>query len=241
MAAGFSLDRIGPMCRTAEDCALVLHAIAGPDERDLATADVRVSWDAGRDPSTLRVGYTKDLFDRDTDPESRAADAAALDEIRALGIELQPVTLPESDINFFIEYVERGAGFDEFARSGRDAGLVRTRHRAELRVAHMVPAVDYLQANRLRYRLMEEVSRAMSELDVVVTTRPTLDPKTSVNPITSLTGHPAVAVPNGFTARGTPTGMVLLGRLYREGEMLLLAKAYQDRTRFYLRKPQLSA
>ncbi len=241
MAAGFSLDRIGPMCRTAEDCALVLRAIAGPDERDLATADVPVSWDAGRDPSTLRVGYTKELFDRDTDPESRAADAAALDEIRALGIELEPVALPESDINFFIEYVERGAGFDEFARSGRDAGLVRTRHRAELRVAHMVPAVDYLQANRLRYRLMEEVSRAMSELDVVVTTRPTLDPKTSVNPITSLTGHPAVAVPNGFTARGTPTGMVLLGRLYREGEMLLLAKAYQDRTRFYLRKPQLSA
>ena len=81
----------------------------------------------------------------------------------------------------------------------------------------------------------------MSDFDVVVTTRPTLDPKTSVNPITSLTGHPAVAVPNGFTGKGTPTGMVLVGRLYREGEMLLLAKAYQERTRFYLRNPTLPA
>lgn len=239
MAAGFSLDRIGPMCRTAEDCALVLRAIAGPDGRDLSVADVPVSWDAGRDPSTLRVGYTKELFDRESDPESRASDTAALSEIRALGIELTPMTLPESDINFFIEYVERGAGFDEFARSGRDQELVRTRHRAELRVAHLVPAVAYLQANRLRYRLMQEVARVLSELDVVVTTRPTLDPKTSINPITSLTGHPAVAVPNGFTGKGTPTGMVFVGRLYREGEMLLLAKAYQERTRFFLRNPAL--
>lgn len=241
MSAGFSLDRIGPMCRTAEDCALVLRAIAGPDGRDLSVADVPVAWDARRDPATLRVGYTKELFDRETDPESRANDAGALSEIRSLGIEPVPVTLPESDVNFFIEYVERGAGFVEFARGGMDEGLVRTRHRAELRVAHLVPAVEYLQANRLRYRLMQEVARALSEVDVVVTTRPTLDPKTSVNPITSLTGHPAVAVPNGFTAKGTPTGMVLVGRLYREGEMLLLAKAYQERTGFYRRAPALPA
>jgi Asp-tRNA(Asn)/Glu-tRNA(Gln) amidotransferase A subunit family amidase len=237
MAAGFSLDRIGPMCRTAEDCALVLRAIAGPDGRDHSVANVPLSWDAGRDVKTLRVGYTQALFEAEKDSEIRAADSAALAEIRALGIESRPVALPESDINFFIEYVERGAGFDEFLRSGRDAGLVRTRHRAELRVAHMVPAVEYLQANRLRFQLMQEVARAMSEVDVLVTTRPTLDPKTSVNPITSLTGHPAVAVPHGFTAKGTPTGMVLVGRLYREGEMLLLAKAYQERTRFYLRTP----
>jgi Asp-tRNA(Asn)/Glu-tRNA(Gln) amidotransferase A subunit family amidase len=136
MAAGFSLDRIGPMCRTAEDCALVLRAIAGPDGRDLSVADVPVAWDAGRNASTLRVGYTKELFDRDTDAENHAADLAALEELRSLGIEPKEVRLPESDINFFIEYVERGAGFDEFSRSGRDAGLVRTRHRAELRVAH---------------------------------------------------------------------------------------------------------
>jgi Asp-tRNA(Asn)/Glu-tRNA(Gln) amidotransferase A subunit family amidase len=101
----------------------------------------------------------------------------------------------------------------------------------------MVPAVEYLQANRLRYQLMREVAHAMSEVDVLVTPRPTLDPKTSVNPTTSLTGHPAVAVPNGFTTKGTPTGMVFVGRLYQEGEMLLLAKAYQERTRFHLRTP----
>jgi Asp-tRNA(Asn)/Glu-tRNA(Gln) amidotransferase A subunit family amidase len=241
MAAGFSLDRIGPMCRTAEDCALVLRAIAGPDGRDLSAADVPFSWDAQRDPASLRVGYTKTLFDAEGDPELRANDAAALSELRALGIEPEPVALPESDINFFIEYVERGAGFDEFLESGEDAGLVRTRHRAELRVAHLVPAVDYLQANRLRYRLMRETARALGPFDVVVTTRPTLDSRTSVNPITSLTGHPSVAVPNGFTAKGTPTAMVLAGRLYREGEMLLLAKAYQERARFHLRRPALPA
>ncbi|MGH9319570.1 MAG: hypothetical protein ACRD21_00555 [Vicinamibacteria bacterium] len=79
----------------------------------------------------------------------------------------------------------------------------------------------------------------MSDVDVVVSPRPTLDPKTSINPITSLTGHPAVAVPNGFTRKGTPTGLVLVGRLYREGEMLALAKAYQDRAGFHHRKPSL--
>jgi Asp-tRNA(Asn)/Glu-tRNA(Gln) amidotransferase A subunit family amidase len=241
MAAGFSLDRIGPMCRTAEDCALVLRAIAGPDRRDLSTTDVPFSWDAARDPATLRVGYTQALFESEKDSELRANDQVALAQIRALGVELTPVALPESDINFFIEYVERGAGFDEFLRHGLDEGLVRTRHRTELRVAHLVPAVDYLQANRLRYQLMRETARALSGLDVVVTTRPTLDSKTSVNPLTSLTGHPAVAVPNGFTAKGTPTGMVLVGRLYREGEMLLLARAYQERAGFHLRRPRLPA
>jgi Asp-tRNA(Asn)/Glu-tRNA(Gln) amidotransferase A subunit family amidase len=241
MAAGFSLDRIGPMCRTAEDCALVLRAIAGGDSRDLSSRDIPVSWDAERALSTLRVGYTKALFERETDPESRTNDGQALDVLRSLGLELKPVALPESDINFFIEYVERGAGFDEFSRSGLDAGLVRKRHRAELRVAHLVPAVDYLQANRLRYRLMQQVAEALKDVDVLVTLRPTLDSKTSVNPITSLTGHPAVAVPNGFTAKGTPTGFVFVGRLYREDEILLLARAYQERTGFYRRTPKLSA
>ncbi|HSF20198.1 MAG TPA: amidase [Vicinamibacteria bacterium] len=239
MAAGFSLDRVGPMCRTAEDCALVLDAIAGPDGRDLSVVENRpVHWNANADASTLRVGYTKELFDAEPDGEIRANNEATLNEMRSLGIDPRPVSLPKSDINFFIEYVERGAGFDEFARTRLDAGLVRQRHRAELRVARFVPAVEYLQANRARYLLMQEVARAMADLDVIVAPRPTLDPETSVNPITSLTGHPSVAVPNGFNSRGTPTGMCLVGRLYREGEMLLLAKTYQDRTRFHERRPR---
>jgi Asp-tRNA(Asn)/Glu-tRNA(Gln) amidotransferase A subunit family amidase len=240
MAAGFSLDRIGPMCRAAEDCALVLHAIAGPDGRDLSVVeDVPLRWDAERSVASLRVGYTESLFEAEEDAELRANAAAALDELRAIGIALKPVTLPESDVNFFIEYVERGAGFDEFARSGRDSGLVRTRHRAELRVAHLVPAVEYLQANRARFLLMQEVSRVFEDVDVIVAPRPTLDPKTSINPITSLTGHPALALPNGFTSRGTPTGITLVGRLYREDEILLLARAYQERTGFNRKHPAL--
>lgn len=240
MAAGFSLDRIGPMCRTAEDCALVLNAIAGPDGKDLAVAEnVPLHWEATRVVTSLRVGYTRSLFDAEKEPELRKNNEETLARLRAMGIALTPVSLPESDINFFIEYVERGAGFDEFMRSGADEGLVRIRHRAELRVAHLVPAVEYLEANRARFLLMQEVARALGDADVVVAPPPTLDPKTSINPITSLTGHPAAAVPNGFRSNGTPTGIMLVGRLYREGDVLLLAKAFQDETGFFRKHPAI--
>ncbi len=216
MAAGYSLDKIGPMCRTAEDCALVLSAIVGPDGRDLAVAaGVPFNWDARVSLDDLRVGYFEEAFHEDLPRESEESKAnalAALDTLRAQGAELKPVELPRNDLIYFIEYVERSAGFDEFHRSRRDAGLVRERHRGELRASHLVPAVEYLQANRIRRLLMDEVAATMADFDVIVT------PWRAINPLTSMTGHPVVAVPNGFTRAGTPTGMAFHGTDLRRGK-----------------------
>ena len=141
--------------------------------------------------------------------------------------------LPSNDLNYFIEYVERAAGFDEFARTRQDVNLGRQGHRAELRVSHLVPAVEYLQANRIRMLLMQQTARAMEQVDVVVS------PWRAINPLTSSTGHPVVAVPNGFTSTGMPTGISFLGQLYREDLILGLAHAYQQATGFHLRHPDL--
>jgi Asp-tRNA(Asn)/Glu-tRNA(Gln) amidotransferase A subunit family amidase len=240
MAAGWSLDKVGAMCRTVEDCAIVLDAIAGPDPRDPSVIHhVPFNWDGTFDAKKLRLGYQRSAFENDKREELIANNRATLETLRSMGFELVPVELPESRINFFIEYVERAAGFDEFARSRQDEGLVRTRHRAELRTYHLVPAVEYLQANRVRRLLMEETERALADVDVFVSPQGSLDPKMSCNPLMSMTGHPTVAVPNGFTPRGTPTGTTFTGRLFREAELLALAKAYQDETGFHLKHPAL--
>ena len=91
----------------------------------------------------------------------------------------------------------------------------------------LVTAVDYLQANRRRAVIMQDVAKAMADVDAVMFTALTLDSRTSLNPVMSLTGHPSIAVPNGF-ANGSPTGVMFSGHLYREGELIALAKAWQD-------------
>ena len=247
MAAGYSLDKIGPMCRMAEDCAVVLHAIAGPDGKDLAVPrDVPFNWDANLDIGTLRVGYFESAFDeqrlddlgrRTQRPQQRAEDTAnakaVLDTLRSMGLPLQAVEIPQNRLIYFIEYVERAAGFQEFTHTRQDVGLRRQNHRGELRVSQLVPAVEYLQANRIRMLLMQEVAEAMDGIDVLVA------PYRSINPLTSMTGHPVVAVPNGFTGQGTPTGIAFVGAVYGEEKLLALAKAYQDTAGFYRRRPDL--
>ena len=105
----------------------------------------------------------------------------------------------------------------------------------------LVTAVDYLQANRRRAAIMQEVDRLMRDVDAVMFTTLTLDSRTSLNPVMSLTGHPSVAVPNGFAPNGSPAGIMFSGHLYREGELMALAKAFQDQNRQYEKLPPLFA
>ena len=237
MAAGYSLDKIGPMTRTVEDNAVVLKAIAGPDDRDLAVvAGVPFHWDGSASARELRIGYFESAFEEADSPEGEETLAHArrsLETLRSLGYALKPVEIPRSRLTYFIEYVERAAGFDEFARDRRDRDLRRQRHRGELRASHLVPAVEYLQANRIRRLLMEETAAVMAELDAVVS------PWRAINPLTSMTGHPVVTVPNGFEADDTPTGVALVGRIYGEERLLRAAKALQDATDYHHRHPSL--
>lgn len=243
MALSWSMDKIGSICRTVEDCALVFDAIYGPDGRDLTLVDLPFNWNANRDVKKLRVGYFKSAFEAEQrNEQAKANQDAVLDTIRLLGIELIPIELPDYPISAmsFILNAEAAAAFDELTRSNRDDLLVRQIKNAwpnVFRQARMIPAVEYIQANRVRKMVMEAMAKTMSQVDVFVTPSYGGD----VLLLTNLTGHPTVVVPNGFNEKGSPTSISFIGNLYGEAETLLVAKAFQDATDFHLKHPVLES
>jgi len=240
MTAGSTLDKIGPMCRSVEDCAIVLHAIAGPDGRDLAVPEqMPFGWDGlARHPT--RIGYVAATFDAAPNDDARANNERVFATLRRLGCTLERVELPSGDLSYFIEYVERAAAFDSFTAAGLHKGL-QPRTSRFLRACELVTAVDYLQANRRRVAIMEEVAAVMRNVEALVFTTLTLDSRTSLNPVLSLTGYPAIALPNGFSSSGSPAGVMLSGRLYREDRLLSLALAYEQAAGVRSKQPPLFA
>jgi Asp-tRNA(Asn)/Glu-tRNA(Gln) amidotransferase A subunit family amidase len=249
MALSWSMDKIGPICRSAEDCALVFSAIHGADGEDPSVADTPFPWPPNVDPRRLRVGYVRSLFeeppgdDEEADEEWRALDLATLDVLRDLGIQLVPIELPDDlpvDSLSYVLSAEAAAAFDELTRSGRDDELVRQVEQAwpnVFRQARTIPAVEYIQANRVRTLLMRRWEEMMSGLDAYVV------PSFGGNNLlaTNLTGHPAVVLPNGFRSDGTPTSITFQGRLYGESALLALARTYQSATDHHLQHPDLEA
>ncbi len=233
------MDKIGPICRTVEDCALVFHAIYGPDGKDLTVIDVPFGWDPCSELSGIRVGFLKSAFEQKS--RTQKHDKAALEVLRSLGIELIPFELPDFPARAisFILSAEAAAAFDDLTRSGRDDLLVRQDRGAwpnTFRQARFIPAVEYIQASRLRTLLMQQMAERMKEIDVFVT--PSYGGNSLL--ITNLTGHPTVVVPNGFDEEGTPLSIAFIGDLLEEAKTLRLAKAYQDATGFHLEHPNLS-
>jgi Asp-tRNA(Asn)/Glu-tRNA(Gln) amidotransferase A subunit family amidase len=244
MALSWTMDKLGPMCRSVEDCALVFEAIHGPDGRDPTVVEAPFRWNADLDVRTLRVGYVRSLFEaapaEDDDPESRANDLAALDALRGMGIDLVPIELPNLPVDALslILSAEAGAAFDELTRSGRDDLLERQIEDAwpnVLRQARLIPAVEYIQANRIRSLLMSRMADILREIDVYVA--PSFGGDNLL--LTNLTGHPAVVLPNGFRENGTPTSITFTGRLFGEDRLLALARAYQEATGFHLKHPPI--
>lgn len=244
MTLAWTQDTVGPMCRSAEDCALVFDAIYGPDGKDNSVLDVPFGWDAGADVTRLRVGYLRSAVGEvpagpnavtPADQATRRNTAATLQVIRDLGVEVRPFELPEVAIEAidFIRYAETAAAFDQPTRDGTlrevERGPEQSRRPAEIRPARFIPAVDYLQANRYRLRVMEQLDAAMSDLDLFIGANLLL---------TNRTGHPAISLPNGFF-EGSPTALQMTGKLFGEPELLLLAHAYQSRTDHHLKRPPL--
>ena len=206
MALSWSMDKIGPMCRSAEDCALVLDAIHGPDGMDTAVRARPFNWNARLSPSQLRVGYFRSVFDRaERDEQNRlvyptkAEDRAALDVLAGLGAKLIPLDVPEMPLSgtSLILTPEAGAAFEELVTSGRVKELVQQHAGAwpnTFRSAHFIPAVDYINANRARLLLMQRWWELFRTVDVIVTPTGGSNQLTATN----LTGNPAVIVPHGF-------------------------------------------
>jgi len=248
MALSWTMDKLGPLARTAEDCAVVLSVIQGPDGKDNTVLDVPFAWDAGRDVRRLRVGYLKSDVERDIpdDPknpdrvqrmrEGRAFTKASLEVIRDLGLEPVAVDLPKmgSGPMDFLLTTEAAAAFDDLVRSDRldlmSAEPERSAWVSSFRLHEVVPAVQYIQANRARYRLMEAYHECFKDMDVLI--------GSALGP-TNLTGHPEMAFPHGFDSKGQPAVLRLTGKLFGEADMLLLAHAFQQRTDFHLKRPKL--
>jgi Asp-tRNA(Asn)/Glu-tRNA(Gln) amidotransferase A subunit family amidase len=240
MTLAWTQDTVGPLCRSAEDCAIVFDAIYGPDGRDNTVLDVPFRWDAGADVRALRVGYLRSAFT--SQPAENARQAAvrrnnetSLDVIRALGVQVVPFDLPAVNIAAidFIRWAETAAFFDEPARDGTlrqiENGPEQSVRPTDIRAGHFIPAVAYIQANRYRLRVMQQVDAAMAGLDLFLGANPLL---------TNRLGLPIVSVPNGF-ANGSPTALQMTGKLFGEPELLLLAHAFQSATDHHVKHPAM--
>ena len=234
MALSWSMDKIGPICRTVEDCGIVLDVIKGPDGLDPAVIDAPFTYSARMKLADLKIGYVKALFDEDY--PNKANDAATLEKLRSLGATLIPIELPTvpSAPLATILTAEAAAAFDELTRTNRDDQMKRQVRNAwpnTFRAARFIPAVEYIQANRARTILMRE----MEKLPVDVYITPAFGGDNLL--YTNLTGNPCVVLPNGFTDKGSPTSITFMGKLFEEGKVMTVAKAYQDATDFHLKHP----
>ncbi len=239
MALSWSMDKIGPIARAVEDCALVFAAIHGADGKDVTTVDRPFVWDPNLNWPDLRIGYVERGFA--DEHENKPYDDATLATLRTLGATLIPLELPDypHEAMMLILYAEAAAAFDELTRSDRDVLLARQGQEAwpnSFRKARLIPAVEYIQLNRLRTQLMQQMAKVMASVDVYL--QPDVDGSDSA--LTNFTGHPAVVLPNGLSAAGIPTSaMTFVGQLDGEATVLAVAKAYQDATDFHQPHPRL--
>jgi Asp-tRNA(Asn)/Glu-tRNA(Gln) amidotransferase A subunit family amidase len=227
MTLSWSMDKLGPMCRCVEDCALVLAAIHGFDGLDPSAVDRPFSWPPQRDLRSLKVGYIeKDEGDKDREE---------LRVLRDLGVRLVPIKLPSeyplAGLNLILD-TEAATVFDELTRKGITEGLNAWPN--IFRLAEFVPAVEYLRANRIRTLLMRAMEDVMAKVDLYVGGNDLL--------LTNLTGHPTVVLPNGLRKSGDvelPTALTFTGRLYGETDLLAVAHAYQQATGHHLKRPPM--
>jgi Asp-tRNA(Asn)/Glu-tRNA(Gln) amidotransferase A subunit family amidase len=165
MALSWTQDRLGPICRYAEDCAIVMQAVAKPDGRDMSVSDAPFHWDAGVDVRQLRVGIIQESFDALTNDDAKANAQKTLDTLRGLGVtNFVPMTIPTFSTNVSSLGVESAAFFDHMRRAGQMEGS-RGGNRAS---SWLLPAVEYLQNQRVRMMMMMKLEEATRGLDVYV-------------------------------------------------------------------------
>jgi len=237
MALSWSMDKIGPICRSALDAGIVLNVIRGVDGVDHHVRDAAFNYSAKTNIKKLKVGYLKTLFDADY--ATKANDQKALEVIKKLGIELVPVELPTdipvSAVRIMLS-AEGAAAFDDLTRSNRDSLMTDQRRGAwpnTFRTARFIPAVEYINASRMRYELIQKYYEKTKDFDVIIT--PSFGGPQLLT--TNLTGHPCMVVPNGFNDKGSPTSISFLGKLYGEAAIVSMAHAYQLATEWDEMKP----
>jgi Asp-tRNA(Asn)/Glu-tRNA(Gln) amidotransferase A subunit family amidase len=265
MVLSWTQDRLGPMCRYAEDCALVMSAIARPDDRDLTVQDIPFNWNGQLDVKKIRFGYLKDAFDQVTNPVSKESDQKTLEHLKALGLSLTPVKVPDFSLNVTSYPIEEATFFDAALRDGRTRKLLLQSLDQEMREARVVPAVEYLQSQRARMMMMMMLADATRDVDVWIAPGNAGNVGVPAGPrgagarggggggaanpniagrhssLAQLACYPAVAVPNGFSQSGLPTSVTFFARPFGESELLAVVKSYQDATGYHLKHPKLDS
>lgn len=239
MVLCWSLDKVGPICRSAEDAAIVFNYIKGTDGKDAGSVNKPFNYTGKVDFKKLKIAYAENYFKR-LQPD--APEWQVLEVYRSLGAEIKAVEFPDSSVYpvnliSLILNAESAAAFDELTRTNRD-DLIERQDKGfwpnSFRSARLIPAVEYINANRYRYILCKEINDFMKNYDVVIS--PSFGGRQLS--ITNLTGHPVVCMPIGFNASGTPISITLIGNLYDEATILAAAKAFQDQTSFNKKHPE---
>ncbi len=239
MVLCWSLDKAGPICRSAEDAAIVYAFIHGTDGNDPSAIRHTFNYTGKTDLKKLRIAYAENYFMR---LDSNAAERKVLDVYRSLGADVKAINFPDSamyPVNFIriILGAESAAAFDELTRTNRD-DLIERQDKGfwpnSFRTGRMIPAVEYINANRYRYNLCKSMNDFMKDYDVLIV------PSFSGRQLsmTNLTGHPVVCMPIGFNPTGSPLSITLIGNLYDEATILAVAKAFQDKTDFNKKHPE---
>lgn len=234
MALSYSLDKVGPICRSANDAAIVFHYLHGTDGKDLAAVNMPFNYQANRSVKGMKIGYAKNYFDKITDTTRN--EWKVLADLKKQGVQLIPVDFPDEkaypfNIMDVVIGAECAAQFDEMTRKNIDDLLTRQTKNDwpnQFRTARFVPAVEYINAQRHRYLLMQKVNEVVSQFDAIICPSRGGGNQSA---ITNLTGHPVVCVPTGFDVKNNlPTGISFVGKLYDEGTLLRVAHFYQEAT-----------
>jgi aspartyl-tRNA(Asn)/glutamyl-tRNA(Gln) amidotransferase subunit A len=267
MALAWTLDKIGPMCRSAEDCGFVLDAMSGGDGKDPGSAKKSFYYtpEYHRDFKTLRIGYAPVDFSDWADPAARPAFEQALGVLREMGPSLVETKLPEFPYGPLVNliYMCEGASiFEPLIASGKIDELADPKQAAGFRAALQIPANDYLKAQRVRTRVQEEFHKLFADLDVLVAPArygpaskisdaldaargPQAPPNrpagmTGLIPAGNLAGLPALSLPCGF-ANGLPVAIQLCGLPFSENQLIAIGREFQNRTDWHRKRPSATA
>ncbi len=233
MTLSWSLDKIGPICRSAEDAATVFSYIHGTDNKDASAVNAAFNYNPNMDVKKLKIAYAKNIFDK---LDTAAQEWSVLKQLTAAGVELHPMQFPDTETYQFdmigiVIGSEAAAAFDAFTRLNIDDQMTRqTRNDWPnyFRQARTIPAIEYINTLRHRSILMEKTNAAMQKYDVVIA--PSFGGRQLA--ITNLTGHPALCMPTGLSKQGTPNSITFLANLFKEEALLAFGKFFQSITPF---------
>lgn len=253
MTLCWTLDKLGPLCLTADDSGLVLDAIAGSDPMDTTTSSRAFYYDPAPISRPFKLGVIRNVAD-EADEAMRTNFEIALQTLKAVGTieEVSLSDLPYDEMSRTILFAEMSSAFEDFIEKGGTAQLTAPEDQYTPYTRMVVFARDYIRALRLREIVAREIDEVLARFDALVgPSRPTCSPKLdsdfpsalrgaakdTMGAIGNLAGLPAISVPSGFSAEGLPTGIQFLGRAYEENVVIAVARAYQAETEWHLRHP----